>query len=144
MTPTRDRAVALARAWIGTPYHPQASLAGVGCDCVGLVRGVYRDLTGRDAEPAVAYTADWAEASGEETLLAAARRHLVEIRAGAASPGDVLVFRCRERFPAKHAGILATPTTFVHAMEGVPVCEAALCGWWRRRIVGAFSFPGFA
>ena len=28
--------------WIGTPYRHQASLKGVGCDCLGLVRGVWR------------------------------------------------------------------------------------------------------
>ena len=41
-TITRDAIVAEARAWIGTPYRHQASLKGVGCDCLGLVRGVWR------------------------------------------------------------------------------------------------------
>jgi cell wall-associated NlpC family hydrolase len=30
-----------ARSWLGTPYHHQAALKGVGCDCIGLLRGVY-------------------------------------------------------------------------------------------------------
>lgn len=30
--------VAAARGWIGTPYLHQASLKGVGTDCLGLVR----------------------------------------------------------------------------------------------------------
>ncbi|MFD0934795.1 peptidase P60, partial [Methylobacterium trifolii] len=36
--------VAQARLWLGTPYRHQASLAGVGCDCLGLLRGVWRGL----------------------------------------------------------------------------------------------------
>ena len=35
-----------ARDWLGTPYRHQASLKGAGCDCLGLVRGVWRALEG--------------------------------------------------------------------------------------------------
>ena len=38
--------VASARGWLGTPYHHQASLKGVGCDCLGLLRGVWREVIG--------------------------------------------------------------------------------------------------
>ncbi len=132
--------VAIARTWLGTPYHHQASLRGVGTDCIGLIRGIYRELYGREAEPLTAYSRDWAEATGEETLIAAARRHLVEIGRDEAAPGDVLVFRYRGRAVAKHAGLLATPTTMIHAMEGCPVSEVALSHWWRRHLAAAFRF----
>ena len=143
--PTRERALRLARQWIGTPYHHQASLAGAGCDCIGLVRGVWRELYGREAETLPGYSRDWAEATGTETLLAAAGRHLVECPVGSARAGDVLVFRYRPRLAAKHTGILAGSDhapTLIHAMEGAPVAEVPLNGWWRRRIAAAFSFPG--
>src|SRR5688572_27964758 len=78
-TRTRTRIVAEARAFIGTPYRHQASLRGVGCDCLGLVRGVWRALHGGEPEATPAYTRDWAEASGIESLAEAARRHLVEL-----------------------------------------------------------------
>jgi NlpC/P60 family putative phage cell wall peptidase len=134
--------VRLARAWIGTPYHHQASRVGVGADCLGLVRGVWRQLHGSEAEAAPPYSRDWAEASGCETLLEAARRHLVEIAPDAARPGDVVVFRLRPATVAKHTAILATGETMIHAMEGGPAAEVALSPWWRRRIAGAFRFPG--
>ncbi|RTL71906.1 MAG: peptidase P60 [Hyphomicrobiales bacterium] len=137
----RARAVALARTWIGTPYHHQASLKGVGCDCVGLIRGIYRELFGAEPELPSAYTRDWAEATGEETLLAAARRHLVEIAPLSARPGDVLVFRYRTQAVAKHAGIVTADGLMIHAIEGAPVSEVALCAWWRRHTAGAFAFP---
>ena len=42
-----------------------------------------------------AYAPDWAEANGEERLVGAARRHLIEIESSEAAPGDVLLFRWR-------------------------------------------------
>ena len=122
--PTRAGVVALARAWLGTPYHHQASALGAGADCIGLVRGVYRSLYGSEAMPVPAYSRDWAEATGEETLLSVARLQLTEIEPRNARAGDVLVFRYRPRFVAKHAGILASDPsapTLIHAIEGAPV-----------------------
>jgi NlpC/P60 family putative phage cell wall peptidase len=140
-TDTRTRIVALARTWLGTPYHNQASLKGVGTDCVGLVRGIWRELYGSDAEATPAYTPDWAEASGRETLIEAARRHLVEIPRFQAEPGDVLVFRWRRHTLAKHCAILTAPAAMIHALEGAPVTEVAVTPWWRRHLAAAFAFP---
>ena len=58
------RIVAAARSWIGTPYLHQASLKGVGCDCLGLVRGVWREVIGDEPEAPGAYSPAWAEADG--------------------------------------------------------------------------------
>lgn len=141
---TRIGVLLAVRAWIGTPYHHQASLLGVGTDCIGLVRGVWRELYGYEAQSIPGYTRDWAEASGVETLLAAAHRHLVPVSPEAALPADVLVFRFRADTVAKHVGILSAPDRIIHAVEGSAVAEVPLSGWWRRRIAGAFSFPGIA
>ena len=47
MTPANpDLVIAAARSWLGTPYHDQASLKRVGCDCLGLARGVWREVGG--------------------------------------------------------------------------------------------------
>lgn len=137
-----DDVVRAARSWIGTPYHHQASAKGIGTDCLGLIRGVWLELYGTKAETPPAYTRDWAEATGEETMLAAARRHLVEIPVKSAMPGDVIVFRLRAGALAKHAAIVASKDTMIHATEHYPVAEVWLTPWWRRRIAAAFSFPG--
>ena len=86
--------------WIGTPYRHQASLKGVGCDCLGLLRGVWREVDGREPELPPPYSPDWAEA-GADTLPAAARRHLVEIEPTRCAAGDVLLFRWREPLPGQ-------------------------------------------
>lgn len=144
MTYSRDDIVAETRRWLGTPYHHQASLHGIGADCLGLVRGVWRALHGAEAEAVPAYSRDWAEATGEETMLAAARRHLREIDPATARHGDVLVFRFRTYAVAKHVGILTGPARMIHAVEGLDVAEVALVPWWRRHTAAAFSFPRIA
>lgn len=144
---TRDlgeHAVLAARGWLGTPYHHQAAVKGAGCDCLGLIRGVYAEVMGRAPETPPAYSRDWAEMRGEETLIDAARRHLRELRAGETIlPGDVVIFRMKPGAIAKHAGIATAvdagaPTRMIHAQEGVGVAEINLSHWWRRKIVAAF------
>lgn len=133
--------MAAARDWLGTPYHHQASCKGVGCDCLGLIRGVWRELNGPEPETMPAYTRDWGDATGSETLLAAAARNLVLLDRGSAQPGDILVFRMADAGVAKHAGILVTSESFVHSQEGLGTVEAELIRWWRRRLVAAYAFP---
>ena len=135
----REEIVAEAMDWLGTPYRHQASLKGVGCDCLGLVRGVWRVVVGAEPEAPPPYTRDWAEAGGEETLLAAALRHLEPVETPA--PGDVLLFRWRPGLVAKHAAILVAEDRFLHAHDGAAVALASLSPWWRRRLAGAFAFP---
>ena len=152
MVLTREDIVAETRAWIGTPYRHQASLKGVGCDCLGLVRGVWRALIGEEPERAPPYAPDWAEASSGEPLADAAARHLIAIAPSHPSPasggglgwgpGDVLLFRWRANLPAKHAAIVTASDTMVHAHDGAAVAEVAIAPWWRRRLAYNFRFPG--
>lgn len=139
----RPDVVAEARRWIGTPYLHQASVKQAGTDCLGLLRGVWRALTGPEPEAVPSYTMDWSEATGQEEMLAAARRWLVEKFSGL-EPGDVILFRMREGFVAKHVGIVAESgphMTFIHAYTGHGVVESALSAPWVRRIAGHFEFP---
>lgn len=137
--------VDVARRWIGTPYLHQASTRGAGSDCLGLIRGIWRDLYAEEPEMPPAYSRDWSEPSGEEVLWRAAQRHLCVKELDAAwCPGDVLLFRMRSGAVAKHLGVLAntgTAATFVHAYSGHGVIESALGQSWRRRVVARFEFP---
>ncbi len=137
----REAIITAARAWAGTPYHHQASMKGVGCDCLGLVQGLWRELVGDEPEAMPAYTRDWGDVTGSEPLLAAARRNLTPVAPGLALPGDVIVFRMQAGV-AKHAGVLTDSEHFMHAVEELGVTEIALTRWWRRRIEAAFAFPG--
>jgi NlpC/P60 family putative phage cell wall peptidase len=138
----RSDIIAEARTWIGTPYRHQASLKAVGCDCLGLVRGVWRVVVGNEPESPPPYAPDWAEAARGEPLAEAATRHLVAIDGAAFRPGDVLLFRWRAGLTAKHAAIATAPGLMVHAHDGAAVAEVAITPWWRRRLAYAFRFPG--
>ncbi|MGQ0485717.1 MAG: NlpC/P60 family protein [Hyphomicrobiales bacterium] len=138
----RSDIVRAARGWLGTPYVHQASLKGMGCDCLGLVRGVWREAMGDEPEDVPAYGPGWAEATGGELLAEAGRRHLQEIPYTEYKTGDVLLFRWKPYLPAKHAGIATGPDRMIHAQDGACVAEIALTHWWRRRLAYAFRFPG--
>lgn len=140
----RQAIVAAARLWLGTPYLHQASLQGAGCDCLGLIRGVWRELIGPEPEEAPPYTPDWAESTGRETLLDTARRHLVEVDRRKFGPGDVILFRWRPDAPVKHAAIATDPGWMIHSYQRHAVQEVELPESWRRRIAAAFAFPGAA
>ena len=140
----QQRIVTAARGWIGTPYRHQASCRGGGTDCLGLLRGVWREVLGTEPEVPPAYTMDWSEPARDEVLWAAAERHLLAKPLACEAPGDVLLFRMRGGAVAKHLGLagqIGASATFIHAYSGHSVVESPLSAPWRRRIVARFTFP---
>ncbi|WP_119309633.1 NlpC/P60 family protein [Cohaesibacter haloalkalitolerans] len=137
----RQQIIASARGWLGTPYHHQASNKGIGCDCLGLIRGVWRELYGAEVGPVPAYSPDWGDASNADSLLVAGRTYMQEIAIADMGPGDVFAIRWRGAKSAKHLGILTGETRFIHAYEKCGVVEVTLSPHWRRMIAAAFRFP---
>ena len=137
-----ERVIAAARHWLGSPYHDQASLRGVGCDCLGLIRGVWRDLYGPEPMPIPPYSRDWGETGTREPLAEAARSVMPEIAVTGLKPGTLILFRMRAGAVAKHCGIVSAPDRFIHAYERSGVVEVPLDAAWRRRVAFVFVFPG--
>jgi len=136
-----EKVVRLAEQWIGTPYRHQGATLGVGCDCIGLIRGVWRALYGPEPEVVPPYAADWAERSGDDRLLAAGLRLFGQpVPLAEMAPGDVLLFRWRPDCAAKHAGIFCRPDHFIHAYEQAAVTRSVLVPSWRRRIAAVHRF----
>ena len=146
MSAVGQKVVLAARGWIGTPYRHQASCRGAGTDCLGLVRGVWRDVIGPEPAEIPPYTQDWAEPQGDELLWQAALRYFRPKPSGAVwEAGDLLLFRMRDGAIAKHLGVLsqaAPEARFIHAYSGHGVVESPLSAPWRRRIAARFVFPG--
>ncbi|SLN09639.1 hypothetical protein PEL8287_00058 [Roseovarius litorisediminis] len=139
-----DQVVLAARGWIGTPYRHQASCRGAGTDCLGLLRGVWREVLGDEPERPPAYSMDWSEPARVEALWQAAKRHLLTKALEDEAPGDVLLFRMRDGSVAKHLGLAGktgAQATFIHAYSGHAVVESPLSAPWRRRVVARFKFP---
>lgn len=138
---TREQIVAEARSWLGTPYHHQAALRGVGADCLGLLRGVYTALVGGEPETPPPYSASWGESDGQELLLNAAHRYLRLVDYPKWKAGDVLIFRVRNARSAKHCAIALDGVNMIHAVSQRGVLITGI-GEWDSRVAGVFSFPG--
>lgn len=143
--PEADKVVRAARSWLGTPYVHQCSARGQGTDCLGLLRGVWREVVGKEPVEIPAYTADWSESSRLERLWQAAREHLIEVPVDPMRAGCVVLFRMQRGSVAKHLAVLATGAagipTIIHAYSGKGVVETPLTPPWVRRIVAQFQYP---
>lgn len=140
----RFEIVEAARGWIGTPYRHQMSQKGAGSDCLGLLRGVWRETMGREPETPPAYSRDWSEPQGTEALWEAAAKHLLVKEIDDEALGDILLFRMRDGSIAKHVGVqtgTGEVPSFVHSYDRHGVIESTLSEPWRRRIVARFRFP---
>lgn len=134
----RAEIVAEARTWIGTPFHHQAVLKGVGVDCRGLLLGIARafdipaqDVSGYGREPNLTQMA------------AALRSQMHEIPVALAEAGDV-IWMAFDKDPM-HLGILTDIGTIIHATTSVQpprVVEHGFRPPWSARARCAFMFPG--
>ena len=125
-----EQIIEAARGWVGTPFHHQASLRGVGADCLGLVIGVLREVVGRDVKPPA-----YARRPDENQLTAGLAEVFARVPRDSLRPGDVLQFAIAGR--AVHLGIYAGER-FVHALDGVGVVEVTFSGAWPRRVVAVW------
>ncbi|MGB8602941.1 MAG: hypothetical protein WCD42_12175 [Rhizomicrobium sp.] len=146
MATDAETLIVAARGWIGTPYIHQASLKGKGCDCIGLLRGVWREVKALSADPEILppYSPDWAEASGTETLYLGLKRHLTEIACDDVAPGAVVLFRMMRLGPAKHCafvGVQDGGLTLIHARMNKQVNEEPFSTSWRYKLAYAFEVP---
>lgn len=145
---TRAEVVAEARAWIGTRFHHQASLKGVGCDCIGLVRGVGTELgiyTSSDlALPEVQQFKGYARTPTNGMLKRGFDLFAVRIPRAEIRPGDIILMRFESE--PQHVAIVSELNgvlSMIHSYA-LPrkVVEHSIDTTWRSRIVAAYSFPG--
>jgi len=148
---TRAELIDEARDWIGTPYHHQAELKGVGCDCGGLIRGVSvalglipPDYRQQLPEAVRAYPRDPVGDLGQ--MLCEWFWEQKGIKS--AEPGDVAIYAWPGQ-PARHTGFLTNHRYgglgLLHALNYGPrrmVTEHVLDKTWRQRLVAVYRLPG--
>lgn len=141
----QNQVVQIARRWIGTPYHHQASAEGAGADCLGLFRGIWRELFGAEPAEIPPYTPDWTATRGNDPLRAAAQSLLVQRDDTQMKNGDIMLFRMKASGPTKHLGIVALGSdqaaTLIHSYSQHGVVETHLTNGWLRRSAGIFAIP---
>lgn len=131
--------VVIAREWIGTPYHHQMSKKGLGCDCLGLLRGVWRTYyQSPEPEQAPNYSPAWGDHRRDDPLLAIAKKYFERVES--LEQADVLMFRMRPSVAVKHCAIYTGEGTIVHAYSRHKVREEELTDYWNKKIAGKFRF----
>lgn len=135
-------AVALARSYLGTPFHHQGRLRGVGVDCVGLVLCVARELGHVPADwdvPGYSRLPDGRE------LVRHLRERMAEVPQAQMQPGDVVLVAFAKH--PQHVGVVGDyrhgGLSLIHA-DGLRgrVLETRLMFTPAMRFVAAFRFKG--
>lgn len=138
-----DKIIEAARTWINTPFHHQSNSKGSGCDCLGLIRGVWSDLGYYTISTRFDYPQTWALGDAI-CLVDGLSRHLIPIPLTEAIPGDVIACKMRIGGPIQHLGILAQSDagpTMIHAHSRFGVQETPYYPLWVRLARAAFRFP---
>jgi cell wall-associated NlpC family hydrolase len=130
---------AIARAWLGTPFHHHAKLRGVGVACVHLlaevlresgVLGSYKFPSYSMGEPVTdrSLVTDWLSVRPEFVRLSEDEDR---------RPGDILCIRW-SKVP-HHCGLVLSRKSFIHAIPRAGAIESDLRDpTYRRRIQAAF------
>lgn len=142
---TREQVLAVARTWIGTPFHHQGRIKHVGADCVGFLSGVaiesglYPDTLWDTPEirPFIGYGRE----PSAQLLRQALEIFLDPIPLAEAQPADVYLMRFNVQ--PQHVALAASATTIIHSYAVArKVSEHTLDDTWRSRIVGAYRMRG--
>lgn len=141
MSKSHQDVVEAARLWLGTPYRHQSTQIGAGCDCLGLIVGVWRALNGYQTFELPPYSSNWRDRTHAIALQALAKEHLAQVDKVPLVRGSVVLMHLRSGLPAKHCAIISDDDHFIHAQERIGVVEVPLSDWWRRRIVAQYIFP---
>lgn len=142
----RAAVVAEARQWLGTRFHHQAAIKGIGCDCIGLVRGVAQSLGLFDPANFERYAGYARRPSGGQ-LETGCYEFLRPLEIAAAGVGDIVLFRFDGAIT--HAAILGDypegGLSVIHAYAPADkVIETRYSEPWARRAALAFGLPGVA
>lgn len=129
-----------ARTWIGTPFHHQASVRKTGCDCLGLIRGVYRECGGMQKFDVPTYSLFWSERA-QFDLHANLSAYLINVPIATRRIGDVALLRMRLGGNARHMGIIAgDEQTLIHCDSKYGVTEVPFSRVWLRLCIAIFRF----
>ena len=109
----RAAVIAEARTWIGTKFHHEANIKGVGVDCGHYVYSVFRAVGLIPELEIPYYPADFLMHRSDEWFLALALEHGVLIDHSISLPGDIAFFRIGRIF--SHIGIITEWPWILHA-----------------------------
>ncbi len=121
--------IAEAKTWLGTPWHHQAALKGVGVDCGQLLIEVFAAcLPKKNIRLAASeqhYSRQWMLHRNEERYLQVVERYAQ--RVDTPKTGDIAVFKVGRTY--SHGAIVIDYPLIIHAHvnEGVTITEVNCC-----------------
>lgn len=150
---TREAVVAEALTWLKTPWVHQASLKGVGADCIGALAGIGRNAGVQDpfdlTDARAARFRGYGRQPDPDMILEGCREYLDEIPISKAGLGDILVMRFIDPKPPKvyvqHFALISRldPMYVIQSLwKPGYVAESRLDEKWRRRVMYAFRYRG--
>ncbi len=107
----REKVIAEAISWIGTPYHPKAKIKGVGVDCGWLLIEVFNRCGLIPKVDPGDYAKDWHLHHSEEKYLNWVEQFADPVETP--QPGDVAIYRFGRTY--SHGTIVIDWPTVVHA-----------------------------
>jgi len=138
-----------ARKWLGTKFHHQGRVRGVGCDCIGLIIGVVKELKissglfdkqGREIALHEFDRKDYGKMPDGFRLKRELQECLNEVGIGEVEAGDILLFRFEEN--PQHVAIATDYNDglgIIHCyMQAEKVVEHRLDDVWQEKLVSAF------
>ena len=110
----RQAIVDEAKSWLGTPYHHQANIKGVGVDCGMILIEVYAAVGLIEHFDPRPYPVDWHMHRDSERYLAEVLPRATEITIPPQA-GDIVVCRYGRTF--SHSGIMLDNHNLLHAFS---------------------------
>lgn len=118
--------VEIARTYLGTPFHHQARLKGVGIDCIGLMVCV-----AQDAGLLIQDVKDYPREPDGKTLIKHLSAQLDRIEVADSVPGDILCFWVSAPHLPQHVGF-KTEHGIIHTYANIGrVVEHNYSAAWR-------------
>lgn len=114
----RPQIVAEARTWLGTPYHEQGDVKGIGVDCGMILVRIFSKLGLIEPFDPRPYPRDFMMHSEEERYVGLVQRVGGIECAGPPLPGDVVVWRFGRCF--SHGCIVVDWPRIIHAYARAP------------------------
>ena len=133
----RNKLVAEAKEWLGTPYHVRGRIKGVGCDCGTFLLGVAENVGFVEPIEVPYYPEDIACHCATPKYLMKIQEYCKRVDDKILLPGDILVFWFAGSKVPHHAAYVIDDEFMIHSYTRQGVILSNIKGY-RHALYGAY------